>query len=152
MAACSGVAALAGSGYVLFASVAAHSYGDFVFGTELVVWTALGGRGTLLGPILGPVGVNYVSAVLGGNLPFVWLLFVGFAFVLIVVYLPQGLVPAIGSSLSRVTRAAGRDAVVGSKGASAAKPQVRAAATTRGVRQRSEERRVGKECRGQGAW
>ncbi len=137
MAACSGVAALAGAGYVLFGSVAAHSYGDFVFGTELVVWTALGGRGTLLGPILGTVGVNYVSAVLGGNLPFVWLLFVGFAFVLIVVYLPQGLVPAIGSSLSRVTRAAGRDAVVGSKGASAAKPQVRAAATTRGVRQGS---------------
>src|SRR5207248_8440793 len=44
MAACSAVAALAGACYVLFGSVAAHSYGDFVFGTELVVWTALGGR------------------------------------------------------------------------------------------------------------
>ena len=131
MAACSAVAALAGSCYVLFGSVAAHSYGDFVFGTELVVWTALGGRGTLIGPILGTVGVNYVSAVLGGNLPFVWLLFVGFAFVLIVVYLPQGLVPAIGSSLSRVTRAAvsranGRVVVVGTEGVRAAKPPVRA--------------------------
>ncbi len=105
MAACGAVAALAGSAYVLFGTVAAHSYGDFVFGTELVVWTALGGRGTLIGPILGTVGVNYVSAVLGGNLPFVWLLFVGFAFVLTVVYLPQGLVPAIGSGLSSVLRA-----------------------------------------------
>src|SRR5438034_4998266 len=104
MAACSAVAALAGSGYVLFGSVAALSYGDFVFGTELVVWTALGGRGTLVGPILGTVGVNDVSAVLGGNLPFVWLLFVGFAFVLVVVYLPQGLVPAIGQSLSTLVR------------------------------------------------
>jgi branched-chain amino acid transport system permease protein len=107
MAACGAVAALAGAGYVLFGSVAAHSYGDFVFGTELVVWTALGGRGTLVGPILGTIGVNYVSAVLGGNLPFVWLLFVGFAFVLVVVYLPRGLVPAIGSALSWATRAAG---------------------------------------------
>ncbi len=129
MAVCSAVAALAGSGYVLFGSVAAHSYGDFVFGTELVVWTALGGRGTLVGPIFGTVGVNYVSAVLGGNLPFVWLLFVGFAFVLIVVYLPQGLVPAIGSSLSRVTRTAGspvsgRGAVAGAEAVRAAKPQV----------------------------
>jgi branched-chain amino acid transport system permease protein len=105
MTVCGAVAALAGAGYVLFGSVAAHSYGDFVFGTELVVWTALGGRGTLVGPILGTIGVNYVSAVLGGNLPFVWLLFVGFAFVLVVVYLPQGLVPAIGSALSRSTRA-----------------------------------------------
>src|SRR5215831_17238258 len=104
MAACGGVAALAGAFYVLFASVAAHTYGDFVFGTELVVWTALGGRGTLLGPIFGAVGVNYVSALLGGNLPFVWLLFVGFAFVLVVVYLPQGLVPAIGRGLSVLVR------------------------------------------------
>jgi len=105
MAVCGAVAALAGAGYVLFGSVAAHSYGDFVFGTELVVWTALGGRGTLVGPIVGTVGVNYVSALLGGNLPFVWLLFVGFAFVLVVVYLPQGLVPAMGAALVRSTRA-----------------------------------------------
>jgi branched-chain amino acid transport system permease protein len=104
MAACSAIAALAGAFYVLFSSVAAHSYGDFVFGTELVVWTALGGRGTLIGPILGTVGVNYVSALLGGNLPFIWLLFVGFAFVLVVVYLPQGLVPAIGRGLSGLVR------------------------------------------------
>jgi branched-chain amino acid transport system permease protein len=102
LAACSAVAALAGSFYVLFGSVAAHSYGDFVFGTEMVVWTALGGRGTLVGPILGAVGVNYVSAVLGGNLPFVWLLFVGFAFVLVVVYLPQGVVPAVASGVKRL--------------------------------------------------
>jgi urea transport system permease protein/urea transport system ATP-binding protein len=106
MAACSAVAAMAGAFYVLFGSVAAHSYGDFVFGTELVVWTALGGRGTLVGPVLGTVGVNYVSALLGGNLPFFWLLFVGFAFVLVVVYLPQGLVPAVGDGLSRLARAA----------------------------------------------
>jgi ABC-type branched-subunit amino acid transport system ATPase component/ABC-type branched-subunit amino acid transport system permease subunit len=107
MAACGAVAALGGAGDVLFGSVAAHSYGDFVFGTELVVWTALGGRGTLVGPILGTIGVNYVSAVLGGNLPFVWLLFVGFAFVLVVVYLPRGLVPAIGGALSRARRLPG---------------------------------------------
>jgi branched-chain amino acid transport system permease protein len=129
MAACSAVAALAGAFYVLFGSVAAHSYGDFVFGTEMVVWTALGGRGTLVGPILGTVGVNYVSAVLGGNLPFVWLLFVGFAFVLVVVYLPQGLVPAVAAGLSRLSRAAagtarGRRAAAGA-GAPAEAPGAR---------------------------
>ena len=101
MTVCSAVAALAGAFYVLFGSVAAHNYGDFVFGTEMVVWTALGGRGTLVGPILGTIGINYVSAVLGGNLPFVWLLFVGFAFVLVVVYLPQGVVPALVRGVSR---------------------------------------------------
>ncbi|MEX2222866.1 MAG: ATP-binding cassette domain-containing protein [Candidatus Rokuibacteriota bacterium] len=106
MTVCSAVAALAGAFYVLFGSVAAHNYGDFVFGTEMVVWTALGGRGTLVGPILGTIGINYVSAVLGGNLPFVWLLFVGFAFVLVVVYLPQGVVPPLVSGVSRLVRSA----------------------------------------------
>src|SRR5262245_61748113 len=128
MAACGGVAALAGAFYVLFASVAAHTYGDFVFGTELVVWTALGGRGTLLGPIFGAVGVNYVSALLGGNLPFVWLLFVGFAFVAVVVYLPQGIVPAIGHGLARASRAARR----GARARSASPPSVVAATAMRG--------------------
>jgi branched-chain amino acid transport system permease protein len=127
LAVCGAIAALAGAGYVLFGSVAAHSYGDFVFGTELVVWTALGGRGTLIGPIFGTVAVNYVSALLGGNLPFVWLLFVGFAFVLIVVYLPQGLVPAIGAVLVRSTRAV--SAVVTARWAAAAAPRARVVAS-----------------------
>ena len=133
MAACSAIAALAGGFYVLFGSVAAHSYGDFVFGTELVVWTALGGRGTLIGPIVGTVGVNYVSALLGGNLPFVWLLFVGFAFVLTVVYLPQGLVPAIAQGLFVLARPV-RRALDRRPAATATdrQAQARAAAVTRG--------------------
>jgi branched-chain amino acid transport system permease protein len=140
MAACSAVAALAGACYVLFGSVAAHSYGDFVFGTELVVWTALGGRGTLVGPILGTVAVNYVSAVLGGNLPFVWLLFVGFAFVLVVVYLPEGLVPAIGRQLMRLTHAVLSAQQVRGGGIAggkvpAAKAPVRVVGSTRGLPQ-----------------
>lgn len=100
MAACGAVAALAGSFYVLFANVAAPQYGDFEFGTELVVWTALGGRGTLLGPIIGTIAINYVSAILGGSLPFLWLLVVGLVFVVVVVYLPAGLVPPVVRGLS----------------------------------------------------
>jgi len=125
MAIAGAVAALAGAFYVLFGSVAAHSYGDFVFGTELVVWTALGGRGTLIGPVLGTVGVNYVSALLGGNLPFVWLFFVGFAFVLVVVYLPEGLAPAIGRALARLGRAAALRAAAGADGSAEASSAAR---------------------------
>ncbi|MDR7533953.1 MAG: ATP-binding cassette domain-containing protein [Armatimonadota bacterium] len=104
MTACSALAALAGAFYVLFASVAAPQYGDFLFGTELVVWTALGGRGTLAGPILGTIGINYVSAILGGNLPFVWLLVIGTVFVVVVVYLPHGLVPPLLQKVGMVGR------------------------------------------------
>lgn len=105
MVVCGAVSALAGAGYAMFANVAAPAYGDFVFGTQLVVWTALGGRGTLIGPILGTVFINYVSAVLGGNLPFVWLLLVGLIFVVVVVYLPSGLGPPVFLAVARVVRA-----------------------------------------------
>lgn len=104
MAVCGAVAALAGACYAMFANVAAPAYGDFVFGTQLVVWTALGGRGTLIGPILGTVFINYVSAVLGGNFPFVWLLLVGLIFIVVVVYLPAGLAPPVFSGALRLGR------------------------------------------------
>jgi branched-chain amino acid transport system permease protein len=117
MIVCGAISALAGAGYALFANVAAPAYGDFVFGTQLVVWTALGGRGTLIGPILGAVFINYVSAVLGGNLPFVWLLLIGLIFVVVVVYLPSGLGPslflAVTHALSGLGRIRGREGLTG---------------------------------------
>jgi branched-chain amino acid transport system permease protein len=104
MVGCGALAAAAGGLYVLFATVAAPQYSDFLFGTELVVWTALGGRGTLIGPLASAVVVNYVAAVLGGNLPFVWLLLVGSVFVATVVFLPQGLGPAVVRWLTSMRR------------------------------------------------
>ncbi|MDE2573606.1 MAG: branched-chain amino acid ABC transporter permease, partial [bacterium] len=100
MAICGALCALAGSLYAMFSSVAAPSYGDFIFGTELVIWTALGGRGTLIGPIVGAIFINYVSAVLGGNLPFLWLLIVGLIFIFVVIYLPRGFVPPLVAGIS----------------------------------------------------
>lgn len=101
MAVCAVFSAVAGTLYAEYATVAATSYGDFVFGTELVIWTALGGRGTLIGPILGTVFINYISAVLGGSLPFLWLLIIGLIFVFVVIYLPSGFYPFLQQWASR---------------------------------------------------
>ena len=65
----------------------------FVFGTELVIWTALGGRATLIGPLFGAVLVDYESAQLSGDYPFVWKLIIGSVFVLVIVAFPRGLLP-----------------------------------------------------------
>ena len=59
---------------------------------ELVVWVALGGRGTLYGAALGAGVVNYAKTVLTGALPEVWLFVLGTLFVLVTVALPKGLV------------------------------------------------------------
>lgn len=60
---------------------------------EAVVWVAVGGRGTLLGPILGAVSVSALKswATVGAVAPF-WPILLGGLFVLVVLFLPGGLV------------------------------------------------------------
>jgi urea transport system permease protein len=60
---------------------------------EAVVWVAVGGRGTLLGPILGAISVNALKswATVGATAPF-WPIIIGGLFILVVLFLPGGLV------------------------------------------------------------
>jgi branched-chain amino acid transport system permease protein len=89
------VAGVAGFGYGAFSGVVAPELTGFALGTELIIWVALGGRGTLWGPLIGAVLINVATAYLGGYMPFAWQLIVGVAFVLVIVLLPQGLVPLL---------------------------------------------------------
>jgi branched-chain amino acid transport system permease protein len=98
------IAAVAGYGYAAYTDVVAPELAGFVFGTELVIWVALGGRGTLLGPVIGTILIDLVSAYLSGNLPFVWKLFIGLAFVIVIVALPQGLMPLLAGGWRRLSR------------------------------------------------
>ncbi|MGZ2434770.1 branched-chain amino acid ABC transporter ATP-binding protein/permease [Rhizobium redzepovicii] len=86
-----GVCGLAGFLYANASGVVAPENTGFVFGTELVVWTALGGRGTIIGPLFGAIGIDYLSASLSGDLPFLWQLIVGALFVIMIILLPGGL-------------------------------------------------------------
>jgi urea transport system permease protein len=59
---------------------------------EAVVWVAVGGRGTLLGPILGAFGVNAMKSWATRAYPDLWLLFLGGLFVLVTLFMPKGIV------------------------------------------------------------
>ena len=59
---------------------------------EAVVWCAVGGRGTLIGPIIGAVGVNALKNWATRAYPDLWLIILGGMFVLIVLFLPKGIV------------------------------------------------------------
>jgi branched-chain amino acid transport system permease protein len=98
------IAAVAGYAYAGYTVVVAPEIASFVFGTELVMWVALGGRGTLVGPVVGAVAIDLISAYLSGNLPFVWKLIVGTIFVLVIVMLPQGLLPVLAAAARRLQR------------------------------------------------
>ncbi|MCK0198748.1 branched-chain amino acid ABC transporter ATP-binding protein/permease [Ancylobacter sp. 6x-1] len=93
--ACAAIGAVAGYLYAGYSMVVAPELAGFVFGTELVIWTALGGRGTLLGPVFGALIVDYESAQLSGDYPFVWQLIIGIVFVLVIVAFPRGLLPMV---------------------------------------------------------
>ena len=59
---------------------------------EAVIWVAVGGRGTLVGAVLGAVLVNYAKTWLTGALPEIWLFALGGLFVAVTLLLPRGLI------------------------------------------------------------
>ncbi len=59
---------------------------------EAVVWVAVGGRGTLLGPILGALFVNALKSWATRAAPELWLYIIGGLFIVVVLFLPGGLI------------------------------------------------------------
>ncbi len=59
---------------------------------EAVVWVAVGGRGTLLGPIVGAISINALKSWATRAFPDLWLIILGGLFILVVLFLPGGLV------------------------------------------------------------
>ncbi len=101
-AALAGIAGLAGFSYANFSAVVAPELTSFVFGTELVIYVALGGRGTLVGPVLGTIAIDVLSSYLSGDLPFVWKLIVGLIFIVVIVALPNGMASLVGRAWRRL--------------------------------------------------
>ena len=66
---------------------------------EAVVWVAVGGRGTLIGPVLGAIGVNALKSWTTRAFPDMWLLILGTLFVLVTVFMPKGIVGVPGQLL-----------------------------------------------------
>ena len=59
---------------------------------EIAIWVAVGGRGTLVGAMLGAVLVNLAKSWFTQALPEVWLFFLGFLFVAVTLFLPGGVI------------------------------------------------------------
>jgi len=58
---------------------------------EMAIWTAVGGRGSLLGPIVGAFSVNGLKTWFTSTFPDLWLFALGAIFILVTLFLPQGL-------------------------------------------------------------
>ncbi len=59
---------------------------------EAVVWVAVGGRGTLIGPVIGAIFINALKSWTTRAYPDMWLLILGTLFILVTVFMPKGIV------------------------------------------------------------
>lgn len=86
------LAGIAGALYVPQVGIINPSEFSPLNSIELVVWVAVGGRGTLYGAIIGAILINYSKTVLTGLMPEIWLFTLGAMFILVTVLMPNGLV------------------------------------------------------------
>jgi urea transport system permease protein len=87
-----GLAGIAGALYTVQTGVATPIYMDVGFSIEMVIWVAVGGRGTLVGAVLGVLLVRLARTVLSEQFPEVWSFFQGALFLIVVTILPDGIV------------------------------------------------------------
>ncbi len=61
---------------------------------EMAIWVAVGGRGTLIGAVVGAFAVNLAKSWFTVRFPDYWLFFLGALFIVVTLYLPNGIVGA----------------------------------------------------------
>ncbi|QKF77004.1 urea ABC transporter permease subunit UrtC [Arcobacter defluvii] len=99
------LAAIAGALYVPQVGIINPGVFSPLFSIELVIWVAIGGRGTLYGAIIGAIVVSFASTYFTSALPEVWLYALGALFVVVTLYLPKGVVGIFTMFKSKVKKA-----------------------------------------------
>lgn len=86
-----GLAGLAGALFVPQVGIISPAEMGIVPSVEMVIWVAIGGRGTLVGAIIGAILVNSLKSAVSESFPAVWSYFIGIMFVAVVIFMPYGL-------------------------------------------------------------
>jgi urea transport system permease protein len=87
-----GLAGLAGAIFVPQVGIISPAEMGIVPSVEMVIWVAIGGRGTLIGGIIGAILVNLLKSGFSESFPDIWSYFIGIAFIVVVIFMPSGLV------------------------------------------------------------
>ena len=105
-----GVAGLAGALYAPHQGIVTPQAVGFLLSAELVIWTAVGGRASLAGPVLGAVAIGFLASGLRDAFLY-WEVVVALVFVVVVLRWPGGMVGILRSAVeaaAAVVEAAGR--------------------------------------------
>ncbi|WP_290672433.1 urea ABC transporter permease subunit UrtC [Aquabacterium sp.] len=93
--------AIAGALYVPQVGIINPSEMSAASGIEIAIWAAVGGRASLIGPIIGAFFVNGAKSWFTQAFPEFWLYFLGALFILVTLYLPHGIVGGVKKLLNK---------------------------------------------------
>lgn len=86
------VAGIAGALFVAQVGIISPAEVGTVFSVEMIIWVAIGGKGTLIGPVLGALAVNGLKTGISENFPEIWSYFIGIVFVAVILWMPRGMI------------------------------------------------------------
>ncbi|WP_419913984.1 ABC transporter permease subunit [Hoeflea sp.] len=86
-----GLAGLAGALYVPHQGIVTPQSVGFLLSAEFVIWTAVGGRASIAGPVIGAVVIGFLASELRDTFRY-WEAVIGLIFIVTVLKFPQGLV------------------------------------------------------------
>ncbi|MER9390234.1 ATP-binding cassette domain-containing protein [Mesorhizobium sp. M0435] len=92
---CNALLAAVGVFYSLYTTVVAPSLFGMTLATNVLIWVILGGRATIIGPALAAILITVVTPQLTTTIPLYWQGLLGLTFVLVVLFLPRGVLPAV---------------------------------------------------------
>jgi urea transport system permease protein len=90
------MSAAAGAMYAAWVGIVSFLDAGPGFSVEGVIWTAVGGRATIIGAFVGAFLIKGLEFLLSGLLADVWQLFMGALFIIVVLWMPDGIVGTIG--------------------------------------------------------
>ena len=89
------LAGIAGALFVLQVGIVSPAMMGIVPSIEMAIWVAVGGRGSLVGAVVGALVVNAAKSSFSETFPDIWLYFIGFLFVGVVLLFPDGIMGLI---------------------------------------------------------
>ncbi len=94
-------AGLAGALFAAHQGIVTPQAVGFLLSAELVIWTAVGGRASLAGPVVGAVVIGFLASELRDSFRY-WEVVVAIVFIVVVLRFPQGIVGLLGAVASRL--------------------------------------------------
>lgn len=97
------IAGIAGALFVLQVGIINPEMMGIVPSIEMVLWVAIGGKYSIIGAAIGAILTNSAQSFLSESYPDIWTIFLGLLFLIVVLYMPNGLASIFHSLKEKLT-------------------------------------------------